>query len=331
MTDRYWNYVQLHDLSQSKVLGHFTHLSGVSIYGLRWAFTLVCFVGIGSGCSCAGPAKSDSIVAEPAPTPSQFSARAPLDFFETKSFAPVGRPCGGARNAVCPGHLECLDDPRDACDPEMGGLHCMGFCERESFAPSRLPSLASLRVVEQLVAGYDQAAWPRWIDADGDCQNTLQEVLIRDSEVPVTFKTERECEVVSGRWTCPYSAEVLTSPNSLVIDSLVPLEAAYGAGGHLWDEERRRAYANDLGDEQHLLAVKAAVHSGKSGKGPQEWLPPLEKDVCAYLWRWAMTKVHWRLAFTKDEFTFLKLRLDQCGTYRVHERREPAASREDER
>lgn len=36
--------------------------------------------------------------------------------------------CSGFAGLMCPGGLECFDDPGDSCDPEDGGFDCMGVC-----------------------------------------------------------------------------------------------------------------------------------------------------------------------------------------------------------
>lgn len=36
--------------------------------------------------------------------------------------------CGGIAGFLCPEGLECVDDPRDDCDPAHGGADCMGIC-----------------------------------------------------------------------------------------------------------------------------------------------------------------------------------------------------------
>lgn len=59
--------------------------------------------------------------------------------------------------------------------------------------------LDRLDVMPPVVGGYDRKDWKPWTDEDHDCQDTRQEVLIAESEVPVTFKTERNCKVLTGR------------------------------------------------------------------------------------------------------------------------------------
>ena len=47
---------------------------------------------------------------------------------------------------------------------------------------------------------YNRKDWPHWIDADGDCQNTRQELLIATSKKPVQFKDSKHCTVIYGEW-----------------------------------------------------------------------------------------------------------------------------------
>lgn len=64
---------------------------------------------------------------------------------------------------------------------------------------------------------YDRDDWKHWTDADGDCQDTRQEVLIAESSVPATFTSETSCRVATGRWTGPYTGEVVDDPGKLVL------------------------------------------------------------------------------------------------------------------
>lgn len=48
---------------------------------------------------------------------------------------PEGGPfCGGIAGIPCPGAGECVDDPRDDCDPDLGGADCGGVCECNAIA-----------------------------------------------------------------------------------------------------------------------------------------------------------------------------------------------------
>ena len=47
---------------------------------------------------------------------------------------------------------------------------------------------------------YDRDDWRQWTDEDGDCQNARHEVLVEESLAEVKYKSERECQVVTGEW-----------------------------------------------------------------------------------------------------------------------------------
>jgi 5-methylcytosine-specific restriction endonuclease McrA len=135
-----------------------------------------------------------------------------------------------------------------------------------------LPSLA--------FADYDRADWKHWIDADSDCQDTRQEILIRDSLIPVEL-SENGCRVVAGVWQGQYTGEVFTRPKALDIDHIVPLKWAYKHGGENWSPLLRQVFAND---PENLLAVKASANRAKGAKGPDEYMP--EQNQCMYLQQW---------------------------------------------
>ncbi|MGB1027527.1 MAG: HNH endonuclease, partial [Rhodospirillaceae bacterium] len=64
---------------------------------------------------------------------------------------------------------------------------------------------------------YERGLYKHWTDADGDCQNTRTEALIRDSLEPVTLSADG-CSVVYGRWQDPFTGAILIDPGMLDID-----------------------------------------------------------------------------------------------------------------
>jgi len=149
---------------------------------------------------------------------------------------------------------------------------------------------------------YRRSDWPQWTDADGDCQDTRQEVLIRDSAVPVHFADARHCVVASGIWADPYSGDIVTDATELAVDHLVPLGNVHRAGGWLWDADKRAQYVNDLSDRDHLVPVRRRLHEAKGEKGPEQWKPPRQGEWCSYARAWKRIKERWQLTMTEAEF-----------------------------
>lgn len=159
---------------------------------------------------------------------------------------------------------------------------------------------------------YHRADWRHWTDADGDCQNTRHEVLLAEAHGPVTFRTTRQCQVVSGQWTALYTGTTVTTASSLDIDHLVPLKHAHDAGGWQWSAARKREYANALTTADHLIAVTASANRGKGARGPAEWKPADRSAWCRYARSWVQVKVTWGLTSTAAEQTALREMLGTC-------------------
>jgi len=117
---------------------------------------------------------------------------------------------------------------------------------------------------------YQRDDWPHWIDEDGDCQNTRQELLIITSQVPVRFTNERECTVASGQWLDPYTGNTYTLASDLDIDHVVPLAYANDVGGNSWTREQRQRFANDT---RNLLVVDDGENQRKGAAGPSGFMP----------------------------------------------------------
>ncbi|MCY4625051.1 MAG: excalibur calcium-binding domain-containing protein [Chloroflexi bacterium] len=187
----------------------------------------------------------------------------------------------------------------------------------DSVAPSPatpIPVDLSLTIAEPPddLPPYDRDEWPHWVDDDGDCQDTRQEVLVAESRDRVTYRDDRRCSVEAGRWLDPYTGATYTDPRDLDIDHLVPLANAHRSGGWAWSAERKRQFANSLGDDAHLIAVTALVNREKGAKGPEEWRPPDEAYWCEYASSWAGVKQTWGLTATHAETIALQDMLKTC-------------------
>ncbi len=178
---------------------------------------------------------------------------------------------------------------KDGChnNRKTGDYHC-----HVSKRPPRQPQQSS---------GYNRSNWGNWIDSDRDCQNTRHEVLIEESLVPVTFKTARQCIVVSGRWLDPYTGRIFTDPSMLDVDHVVPLKEAYLSGAKNWSRSRKSQYANSLQNKDHLIAVYRGANRSKGAKDIAQWLPPNKEYQREYMRIWIEIKKQWGLEFDSAE------------------------------
>ena len=158
---------------------------------------------------------------------------------------------------------------------------------------------------------YDRRLYEHWIDADGDCQNTRQEVLIAESLEPVTLDSSG-CHVESGRWFDSFTGQEFSDPADLDIDHIVPLAEAHLSGADAWTADRRTQYANDLTNPDTLIAVATSANRSKGDRDPSEWLPTNESFQCDYVARWIMTKARWALGSDEPERDAIATVLSQC-------------------
>jgi hypothetical protein len=157
---------------------------------------------------------------------------------------------------------------------------------------------------------YDRDAWPHWADADGDCQDTRAEVLIRTSQVPVSFTRADQCVVAFGLWVDPYTGRAVREASALDIDHIVPLRHAHGHGGDRWSRAMRARFAND---ETNLLAVDAGENRSKGAAGPDEWLPANRAFWCEYGHRWRAIKTRYGLMVTPPEARAVRRLTAECA------------------
>ena len=163
------------------------------------------------------------------------------------------------------------------------------------------------------IPDYDRDDWDHWNDADRDCQDTRQEVLIAESSVSIVYTDDRECRVASGSWTDPYTGDAVEDPSKLDVDHMVPLANAHASGGHAWSEDRKELYANSLRYPAHLVAVTASANRSKGADGPDGWRPPDRTYWCQYASDWIAIKNEWGLTATEPEAAALREMLETCG------------------
>jgi hypothetical protein len=166
-------------------------------------------------------------------------------------------------------------------------------CGNES-SSSLISSINKLRVANETNTGYDRDLFKLWVDADGDCQDTRDEVLSEESLIKVTG-----CNITSGRWLSYYDRATWTSASDVDIDHVVPLGEAWGSGARLWSADTRERYANDLDDSRTLLAVTDNVNQSKGDRDPAQWLPTY--DNCRYVADWTAIKLRWNLTVDQTE------------------------------
>jgi hypothetical protein len=155
---------------------------------------------------------------------------------------------------------------------------------------------------------YVRSDWGNWLDADKDCQDTRQEVLVAESTVPITFVDDRHCRVATGSWTCPYTGQIFVDPSLLDIDHMVPLKVAFDGGGSAWSTDTKRAFFNDLGSPEALKAVSASANRSKGDRTPKEWMPQVGR--CQYLKDWVTSKRRWQLPLESNDL--LTLFIQEC-------------------
>ena len=196
-------------------------------------------------------------------------------------------------------------------DGKKGEYHChRGDLAGQVFA-SRAQAEADPNAAQLATAisgasegSYDRDLYGGWIDEDGDCQNTRQEVLIAESTRSVTLDKDG-CRVLAGQWEDPYTGRVLKDPSQVHIDHFIPLAEVHRSGGKSWTSEQRRRYTNDIADPNTLIAVAASANQSKGDKNPAHWLPPNQAYQCDYLKTWLELKRHWKLSLDPVERQFL--------------------------
>jgi hypothetical protein len=186
-------------------------------------------------------------------------------------------------------------------------------------APSKAGGLtlagAAVFDVDELLDGLDVAAesastaYDRGRFHTGSCELRAA-VLVAESIGPA----RREgCTVAGGAWLSIYDGYSTDDPSELEVDHLVALHEAWVSGADRWSDERRAAFAQDLGHPGALVAVTAAMNRSKSDEDPAVWQPPNRRAWCLYASDWVTVKQRWALSVDTAELRALRNMLTGCG------------------
>ncbi len=157
-------------------------------------------------------------------------------------------------------------------------------------------AVSQLRVAKETRSGYARERFQLWVDTDGDCLDTRDEVLKAESKRAAVV---RSCDVTRGRWLSYYDQVSWRDPGDVDIDHLVPLAEAWDSGAKRWNAGTRERYANDLRDRRPLVAVTDNVNQSKGDQDIREWRPQFK--VCRYLTQWVAVKTRWSMAIDGAE------------------------------
>lgn len=145
-----------------------------------------------------------------------------------------------------------------------------------------------------------------WADADNNCRDTRQEVLARESLVPVT----KGCKIFRGKWRSYYDNKTWTKSFEVQIDHLVPLAEAWDSGAYQWDLATRIRFANDLEEKRGLVPTTTSLNYDKVADDPQWYIPKVNK--CKYIASWIAVKGRWNMTVDQREKDAIDKVMKKC-------------------
>ena len=156
---------------------------------------------------------------------------------------------------------------------------------------------------------------PVWSDVNRNGCDTRNDILKRDLTNIVYKEGTRNCVVLSGELSDPYSGTVInfikgnTTSTQVQIDHIVALANAWVTGAFKLTLPERTALAND---PLNLLAVQGKLNSQKQDGDAATWLPPLKNYRCKYVARQIAVKAKYGLWVTSPEKSAMKSILAKC-------------------
>ncbi|MER6579391.1 hypothetical protein [Nonomuraea sp. NPDC001023] len=103
------------------------------------------------------------------------------------------------------------------------------------------------------------------------------------------------------------------------IPSTSPRRQHTAPAAYDWTAAQRQAYANDLDESLHLVAVTARSNRQKADQDVATWQPPFQPARCRYAAEWTAIKLRWQLSVDAAEEQALRALADDCPDQRLPE------------
>ncbi|MFI7642301.1 HNH endonuclease family protein [Nonomuraea sp. NPDC049400] len=190
--------------------------------------------------------------------------------------------------------------------------HALLAAAQRAEGPLLADAVAALAVATERREGYQRTSFKHWVDADHDGCNTRAEVLIDEAVTPP--QVGAGCRLSGGSWSSYYDNQTVDDAARLDVDHLVPLAEAWDSGADDWSAAQREAYANDLDQPWHLVAVTARSNRSKADQDVATWQPPYEPARCRYAAEWTAIKTRWQLSIDPAEQKALTELAAACPT-----------------
>jgi Protein of unknown function (DUF1524)/Excalibur calcium-binding domain len=187
----------------------------------------------------------------------------------------------------------------------------------EAGGTTALAALAALEVKGRAPrSGYDRDLFGSgWGDTDRNGCDARNDILARDLRGETFKPGTRDCVVLTGTLSGPYSGGTIafvrgqTTSDDVHIDHVVAVSDAWQKGAQGWDGGRRISFYND---PLNLLAVDGPLNMQKGDGDAATWLPPNKRYRCAYVARQVAVKVKYDLWVTQAERNAMATVLSSC-------------------
>jgi hypothetical protein len=126
---------------------------------------------------------------------------------------------------------------------------------------------------------FNRSEWRVWKNYKG-CISVREKILIDYSRSEVIFDS-KNCNVIKGQWKPIWENGAFFYSKEVDVDHTVPLSWAWRHGADKWTKQMKENYANNYTDQYHLLPLSIKANRTKSDRGPDEWMP--EVNRCLYI------------------------------------------------